>query len=171
MRYARLDVSWISHVFIYEWLFTWLFVCCCCNQWCFMIGVSVWWVYLAPENIPSATVLTLGNEVVLYCSYVYLGVAWIAQWIERRTQAWSRSRGFESWQERRENFLLRGQLSVLTLISVSVPPPCYRHCTHPTYVVLHEVTWHGACLYGIHRTRWDGIGFTWHQPHNNQTAL
>ena len=26
-------------------------------------------------------------------------------------------------QERRENFLLRGQLSVLTPISVSVPPP------------------------------------------------
>ena len=30
-------------------------------------------MYLAPENIPSAVVLTLGNEVVLYCSYVYLG--------------------------------------------------------------------------------------------------
>ena len=33
---------------------------------------------------------------------------------------------FESLQERRENFLLQGQLSVLTLISVSIPPPCYR---------------------------------------------
>ena len=30
--------------------------------------------------------------------------------------------GFESWQEQQENFLLQGQLSVLTLISVSVPP-------------------------------------------------
>ena len=27
------------------------------------------------------------------------------------------------------NFLLQGQLSVLTLISVSVPPPCYRSST------------------------------------------
>ena len=30
--------------------------------------------------------------------------------------------GFESLQERRENFLLHGQLSVPTLTSVSVPP-------------------------------------------------
>ena len=37
-----------------------------------------------------------------------------------------KGRGFESLQERRENFLLQGRLSVLTLISVSVPPPCYR---------------------------------------------
>ena len=36
---------------------------------------------------------------------------------------------FESLLEWRENFLLRGQLSVLTLISVSVAPPCYRSST------------------------------------------
>ena len=35
---------------------------------CFMIGVNVWWVYLAPQNIPRAVnVLTLGNKVILYC--------------------------------------------------------------------------------------------------------
>ena len=34
-----------------------------------------------------------------------------------------KGRGFESLLERRENFLLQGRLSVLTLISVSVPPP------------------------------------------------
>ena len=33
-----------------------------------MIGVNVWLVYLAPQNIPSAIVLTLGNRVVLYCT-------------------------------------------------------------------------------------------------------
>ena len=33
-------------------------------------------------------------------------------------------RGFEFLLERRENFLLQDQLSVLTLISVSVPLPC-----------------------------------------------
>ena len=38
-------------------------------------------------------------------------------------------RGFESLQEGRENFLLQGQFSVLTLISVSVAPPCYRSST------------------------------------------
>ena len=31
--------------------------------------------------------------------------------------------GFESLQKRRENFLLHGQLSVLTVVSVSIPPP------------------------------------------------
>ena len=30
----------------------------------FIIGVNVWWVYLAPHNIPRATVLTLGNKAV-----------------------------------------------------------------------------------------------------------
>ena len=28
--------------------------------------VNMWWVCLAPQNIPSAIALTLGNEVVLY---------------------------------------------------------------------------------------------------------
>ena len=31
-----------------------------------MIGVNAWWVYLAPQNIPHAIVLTLGNKVTLY---------------------------------------------------------------------------------------------------------
>ena len=43
--------------------------------------------------------------------------------------SWLKGRGFESLLERRENFLLQGQLSVLTLISVSVPPPCYHSST------------------------------------------
>ena len=34
---------------------------------CFMTGVNVWWVHLAPQNIPRAiSVLTLGNKVILY---------------------------------------------------------------------------------------------------------
>ena len=49
--------------------------------------------------------------------------------VVRAPDSWSKGRGFESLLERRENFLLRGQLSVLTLISVSVPPPCYRSST------------------------------------------
>ena len=87
--------------------------------------------------------------------------------------------------------LLQGQLSVLTRISLSVPPLCYRSSPwkipdflpnmqvagyswtriHPSYVALHEVTCHGAWLYGVHRTRRDGSSFTWHQPCKNQTAL
>ena len=37
-----------------------------------------------------------------------------------------KGRRFESLQEQQENFLLQGQLSVLTLISVIVSPMCYR---------------------------------------------
>ena len=46
--------------------------------------------------------------------------------VVRAPDSWLKGRGFESLLERRENFLLQGRLSVLTLISVSVPPPCYR---------------------------------------------
>ena len=31
-----------------------------------MIGMPVWWVYLAPRHFPSTIVLTVGNKVVLY---------------------------------------------------------------------------------------------------------
>ena len=40
-----------------------------------------------------------------------------------------RSRVSNPLLERRENFILQGRLSVLTLISVSVPPPCYHSST------------------------------------------
>ena len=49
--------------------------------------------------------------------------------VVRAPDSWLKGRGFESLQERRENFLLQGRLSVLTLISVSVPPPYYRGST------------------------------------------
>ena len=44
----------------------------------------------------------------------------------RAPDSWLKGHGFESLQERRDNFLIQGRLSVLTLISVSVAPPCYR---------------------------------------------
>ena len=49
--------------------------------------------------------------------------------VVRAPDSWLKGRRFESLLERRENFLLQGRLSVLTLISVSVPPPCYRSST------------------------------------------
>ena len=49
--------------------------------------------------------------------------------VVRAPNSWLKGRGFESLLERRENFLLQGRLSVLTLISVSVPPPCYHSST------------------------------------------
>ena len=65
MWYAQLDASWISHVFIYEWFFLPGCLFAVLKKKCFMIGVNVWWVCLAPENIPSAAVLTLGSKAVL----------------------------------------------------------------------------------------------------------
>ena len=50
------------------------------------------------------------------------GGAGIAQWLERRTRDRKVPGSSPGGSERRENFLLKGQLSVLTLISVSVPP-------------------------------------------------
>ena len=53
-----------------------------------------------------------------------IGFNWTGQ-----LDSWSIGPGFESRQERRDNFLLQSQLSVLTLISVSVPPQCYHSST------------------------------------------
>ena len=59
--------------------------------------------------------------------------------VVRVLDLWSKGRGFKSLQEWRENFLLWGQISVLTLILVSVPPPCYRSSTKKTLVSLPKV--------------------------------
>ena len=64
--------------------------------------------------------------------------AGIAQWLERRSRD-RKGRGFQSPQERRENFLLQGQLFVMALISVSIPPPFYRNSTNKIQVILPKV--------------------------------
>ena len=57
----------------------------------------------------------------------------------RAPDSWSKGHGFESWQERRENFPLHVQLSVPTFLSVSVPLPCYCSSTYNIPVVLPNV--------------------------------
>ena len=47
--------------------------------------------------------------------------------------------GFECRQERLEKFLVQSQLSLLTLISVSIPPPCYRSSMYKIPVILPKV--------------------------------
>ena len=90
--------------------------------------------------------------------------------VVKAPDSWLKGRGFESLQERQENFLLHGRLSVLTLISVSVPPPSVTavarkrprsFCQKCRWQVTakHSYTlrmwlcmkWHGAWLYGAHR--------------------
>ena len=63
--HSLMSVGFLRYLFD-EWLFTWIFVCC--NL---MMFYDVWWMYLAPQNIPSAIVLTLGNNVVLYYKFKY----------------------------------------------------------------------------------------------------
>ena len=91
------------------------------------------------------------------------------------------------FQHERQNFLLQGQLSVLTLLLVSIPPLCYCSSTQKTLVLPPKVlntdipnicgfehsgtvnwctiVW---CTQNMHQ---DSIGFMWHQPHNNLTEL
>ena len=90
--------------------------------------------------------------------------------VVRAPDSWLKGRGFKSLQERRENFLLQGRLSVLTLISVSVHPrvtavarkrsrsfcqKCRWQVTAKNAYTLRKwlcMKWHGAWLYGVHRT-------------------
>ena len=66
---------------------------------CFMMGVNVWWVYLAPQNIPRAiSVLTLGNKVILHCNEA----CWVD--LEQAELAlpnpyWSERLGIMEWTE------------------------------------------------------------------------
>ena len=85
-----------SHVVIYEWLFTRIFfvVVAVVVIKCFMIGVNVWWVYLAPQNIPRAiSVLTLGNKVILYCIVILF-------WSHCKWHFWSQRKevSFTMWR-------------------------------------------------------------------------
>ena len=102
--------------------------------------------------------------------------------VVRAPDSWSKGRGFESLLERRENFLLQGQFSVLTLFRYPFHPRVTAvarkrprsFCQKRRWQVTakHAYTlrmwlymkWHGAWLYGVHRTRRDGSRCLWHQP-------
>ena len=95
--------------------------------------------------------------------------AGIAQWLERRTRDWKLV-GLNPCRSGGRNFLLQGWLSVLTLISVSFPPcvtavarkrpqsfcqKCRWQVTAKHAYTLSMwlcMKWHGAWLYGVHRT-------------------
>ena len=52
--------GFVMYLFIYQWRFAPVLFCC------FLIGVTLWWVYSAPRNIPCPVTFGLGNNVVLY---------------------------------------------------------------------------------------------------------
>ena len=100
----------------------------------------------------------------------------------RAPDSWLKGRGFESWQKQRDkNCFIKGKLSVLTIISnfylrvtAVVRKRSRSFCQKCRWQVTakHACTlrmwlcmkWHGAWLYGVHRTRRDGSSFMWHQP-------
>ncbi len=84
-----------------------------------------WWSYVTRE-IP-AKFFTLQNLMCFSAATVISGGGDSS--VVRAPDSWLKGRGFESLLEQRENFLLQGRLSVLTLISVSIPPPCYHSST------------------------------------------
>ena len=95
-----------------------------------------WWVGNA-KSLPclgkAATCARVAqlDLLWLYCNAFCLGylkdVTSRDSSVVRAPDLWLKGHGFESLQEQWENFLLQGYLSVLTLISGSVPPPCYHN--------------------------------------------
>ena len=98
------------------------------------------WAIKTPPNQKGKGPERKGYRVMARNMYTIHSVTYIIRYgvkrfgggdssVVRAPDSWLKGRGFESLLERRENFLLQGRLSVLTLISVSVPPPCYHSST------------------------------------------
>ena len=92
--------------------------------------LQVWWPVTPKLGLAFDTHNNQDGQVCphfLSCNFCNFGGGDSS--VVRAPDSWLKGRGFESLQERRENFLLQGWLSVLTLISVSVPPSCYCSST------------------------------------------
>ena len=90
MGYAQLDVSWISRVFICEWPFTQMFICCCCNSMMFYDWHEcVMSVPGLQKNTPKAIALTLGNKVVWYCRRLCVTGLAMDLWRRKALAKWS----------------------------------------------------------------------------------
>ena len=107
-----------------------------CSEWAYLV-VAIMWPALKSCKCCK-------RDLVLMRRYILTGrhlhtVGGGDSSVVRAPDSWLKGRGFESLLERRENFLLQGRLSVLTLISVSVPPPCYHSSTYKIPVILPKV--------------------------------
>ena len=108
--------------------------------------------------------------------------------VVRAPNSWLKVHRFESLQERWENFLLQGQLSVLliwypfhpcvTAVARKWSRAFCQKCrwqvtAKHAYNTLHMwlcMKWHGAWLYGVHRTCCLSSSFMWHQPCQRSTC-
>jgi len=143
-----------------------------CNDWSSELMVK--WLYIVKTHTTvhnaKCTILKILTilSVTIMTESCHVLVRGGDSSVVKAPDSWLKGRGFESLLEWRENFLLQGRLSVLTLISVSIPPLCYRSSTKKIPVILPKVQvtakhaytlcmwlcmkWHGAWLYGVHRT-------------------
>ena len=102
--------------------------------------------------------------------------------VVRAPDSWLKGSGFESLQEWRDNFLLQGRLSVLlfqypfhpcvTAVahkrSRSFCQKCRWQVTAKHTYTLHTwlcMKWHGAWLYGVHRTCAEMAAVSWGTSH------
>ena len=133
-----------------------------------------------PGEHNSKVVFTLWKAVPCRFVVPYLVLEWDSS-VVRAPDSWLKDRGFESLQERRDNFLVHGQLSVLlfwypfhTCVTEVARKRSRSFCRKCRWKVTakHAYTlrmwlcmkWQGAWLYGVQRTRRYGSSFTWHQP-------
>ena len=105
----------------------------------------------------------------------------IAQWLERRTHDWKVA-GLNPCGSGRRIFFSRVNLlcwlllgypfhPCVTAVACKRPQPFCQMCRRQV-TAKHACTlcmwlcmkWHGAWLYGVHRTHRDGSSFMWHQP-------
>ena len=142
-----------------------------CKHWCHAVRFICGYFYTVLMNSVN------GHNLNLY--YFPAG---IAQWLERRTRdqkvagsnpCWSGGRIFFS----RANFLcwLLFRYPFHLRVTAVARKRSQSFCQKRRWQVTskHAYTlrmwlcmkWHGAWLYGVHRTRRDGSSFLWHQPY------
>ena len=107
--------------------------------------------------------------------------AGIAQWLERWTRDWQVAGSNPCWSGGRSFFSRVNTLCWLLfrypfhpcVAAVARKRPrsfCQKHRWQVTAIHAYTLCmwlcmkWHGAWWYGVHRTRWDGSSFLWHQP-------
>ena len=111
----------------------------------------------------------------------FLGGAGIAQWLEHQTRE-PKVAGSNPWRfGGRIFFSMVNFLCWLsfrdpfhpgvTAVSRKIPRSFCQKCRWQVTVkyawawrMWLYMKWHGAWLYGVHRMRWDGSSFMWHQP-------
>ena len=134
---SLMSVGFLLYLFMNDFLPGRLMFAAVVIQWCFMIGVNVSCVYVAPQNIPSAIALTHGNNVVLHRIIMPEPLLNVAQLIVQFAHHFSSTALYKHTYSQRsstkyEREALFGRSSVTT-------SPCYTSCCKDD--VLADLPW------------------------------